>query len=180
MRGEGERPVRRANRLEGYDYSRNGAYFITICSREKQKLFGRVVGGGVLDAPQTLLTPFGKIVAEQLAAMNGFYSGVEVGPAVIMPNHIHFILFVGQGDGASGTPPPTTGKAKAPANAVVPRFISTLKRYTNRRAGCNLWQRSYYDHIIRDEGDYLAIAGYIQNNPARWREDRFYAAEAAP
>ncbi len=97
-----------------------------------------------------------------------------------MPNHIHFILLVRQGDGASGTPPPTTDRGKAPANAAVPQFVSTLKRYTNRRAGCNLWQRSFYDHIIRDEEDYLAIAGYIQTNPARWREDRFYDREAPP
>lgn len=61
-----------------------------------------------------------------------------------------------------------------PTDAVIPKLISSLKRYTNRKAGASLWQGSYYDHIIRDENDYLRVWAYIDQNPARWAEDEYY------
>ena len=71
-------------------------------------------------------------------------------------------------NGRSGAPAPT------PANARVPRYVSTLKRFVNKECKCDIWQRSYYDHIIRNEADYLEKSDYIINNPAKWAEDEYF------
>ena len=101
----------------------------------KQKFFGRVVGGGVLDAPRTLPSPHGKIVIAQIESMTNFYPGLQIEKFVLMPNHIHLIVAVTQSPtGASRTPPPTTVRA----NQSIPAFVSTLKRMTNRAADTQL------------------------------------------
>lgn len=102
-------PKRKSNRLPQFDYGTVGAYFITICSRDKAKVFGRVVGGGVLDAPRTLPSPHGKIVIAQIEAMENFYPDLQIEKFVVMPNHIHLIIAITQGpSGASRTPPPAS------------------------------------------------------------------------
>ena len=164
-------PKRKRNRLPSYDYSQTGVYFITTCSKEKQMLFGSIVGGGVLDAPQMRLSAYGKIVEQQLLTMAALYKNIRLEKYVVMPNHIHLLLLVEQGSsGASGTPPPT----KARANETVPQYVSTLKRFTNKAAETDLWQRGYHDHVIRAEKDYLMIWQYIDTNPQRWLKDCFY------
>ncbi len=85
-------PKRKSNRLPQFDYGTVGAYFITICSRDKAKVFGRVVGGGVLDAPRVSPSPHGEIVIAQLEAMTNFYPDLQIEKYVVMPNHIHFIV----------------------------------------------------------------------------------------
>ena len=139
-------PERKANRLATYNYSQSDVYFITICSKNKRCTFGTIVGGGVPDAPRTRLSPTGKIVARQLGNMIAFYPHVRIEKYVVMPNHIHLLIAIQQGpSGASRTPPPTSARA----SQVIPMLISTLKRLTNKTAGHALWQRGYYDHIIR-------------------------------
>ena len=92
-----------------FDYGTVGAYFITICAREKKKVFGRVVGGGVLDAPRVSPSPHGEIVIAQLEAMTNFYPDLQIEKYVVMPNRIHFMVVVTQcPSGASRTPSPTT------------------------------------------------------------------------
>ena len=98
-----------------------------------------------------------------------------------MPNHIHLLLQIG-GNGPSGTPAPTNtddgpSGTPAPTNEALPRLVSTFKRFTNRRCGIQLWQRSYHEHVIRNEDDYRQIRDYIENNPARWVEDRYYTED---
>ena len=83
-----------------------------------------------------------------------------------MPNHIHLLIYVDNPDGMSGTPSPT--------NAYIPQFISTLKRFCNKEIGCNIFKRSFHDHIVRNEADYEKIYNYIENNPSKWTEDCFY------
>ena len=78
-----------------------------------------------------------------------------------MPNHIHLLVSISDHDGSSRTPTPT--------NATIPMLVSTMKRMTNRQWGEKLWQRSYYDHIVRNEAEYREIAEYIDANPARWK-----------
>jgi len=171
--------VRKNTRLSGYDYSQNGAYFITICTKERAEILGTVVGGGVLDAPYALHnTPYvklmehGRIAADVLTEMLTFYKNIFLPCFVVMPNHMHFMLVIENDDGgASGTPPPTQ---PTPANATIPAFLSTFKRFTNSRIGANIWQRSFYEHIIRDEQDFLQHLQYIENNPAKWAEDEYY------
>ena len=91
---------------------------------------------------------------------------------VIMPNHIHMILFVRE-DGASRTSPPTVKQ-----HAAVSQFVSTLKRFCNKEFGETVWQRGFYDHIIRGREDYEEISKYIYENPIRWYFDELYAEES--
>ena len=160
---------RKPNRLASYDYDREGVYFITICTQDRKCILSRIVGGGVLDAPDNLLTDVGKIVEKNI--LSGKYvERVSVTKYVIMPNHIHLLLVVGAN--TSGT-----SKAPSPTNALIPHFISTFKRLCHREIGERIFQRSYHDHIIRNEQDYLKIWEYIENNPKQWELDCFYVKE---
>jgi REP element-mobilizing transposase RayT len=161
-----ELPVRKPNRLPSFDYNTPGAYFITICTKDRKNILGKVVGGGAFDAPQAELTDIGKITEKYILSGNCMPQ-VCVDKYVVMPNHIHMILFVNAD--SSGTP-----RASSPTNAIVPHFVSTFKRFCYREAGSTIFQRSYHDHIIRNQKDYLKIWEYIDNNPAQWQEDCFY------
>ena len=158
---------RKPNRLPDFDYSTPGAYFITICVKDKQCRLGRIVGGGAFDAPQMHLSNIGKLVEKNIISGN-LIPGICVDKYVVMPNHIHMILFV---DDALFN---GTSKAPSPTNAIIPHFVSTLKRFCHRDIGKRIFQRSYHDHIIRGEKDYLKIWEYIENNPDKWKEDCFY------
>ena len=161
-------PNRKPTRLKNFDYSSEGAYFITICTHNREKILSYIVGGDVLDAPKnTELLPCGKIVEKYINKLNEFYCEINVDKYVIMPNHIHILLFVSE-NGASRTSPPT--KQHSP----VSQFISTLKRFVNKEIGHNIFQRSFHDHIIRDENDYLKIWNYIDTNPVKLENDCFY------
>ena len=106
--------------------------------------------------------------------MIAFYPHVRIEKYVVMPNHIHLLIAIQQGpSGASRTPPPTSARA----SQVIPMFISTLKRLTNKTAGHALWQRGYYDHIIRSPDDYSTIWHYIDTNPAKWAQDTRYVTD---
>lgn len=156
---------RKNNRLPEYDYSAPGAYFITVCTKDKQCTLGTVVGGGALDAPTVHLSEIGSIVKKYVQSTNRI-QGITVDKYVIMPNHIHLILLAAHAEG--------TSKAPSPTNALVPHTISTLKRFVHRDAGMQVFQRSYHDHVIRNEKDYLRIWQYIDENPAKWDEDKYY------
>ena len=159
-------PQRKRNRLELFNYSSPGSYFITICTSSRACILSDiVVGDGVLDVPQVQLSSYGKVADKTIQEIDRQYPWLTVDRYVIMPNHIHLLLTIGD-NGPSGTP--------APTNAAIPRFVSTLKRLSNRNCGKELWQRSYHDHIIRGENDYLKIWNYIETNPYKWEQDCFY------
>ncbi len=167
-------PKRKPSRLTNYNYSQNGYYFITICTYNKEKILCNIVGDGACDIPQIELTHYGEIVNEYIKKMDLQYDNIKINKYVIMPNHIHLIVEIlnspNNGDilhGMSQAPYPT-------ANAIIPKFISLFKRYCNREIGYNIFQRSFHDHIIRGENDYLKIWNYIDTNPAKWEEDCFY------
>ena len=160
-------PKRKATRLKEYNYNTPGAYFVTICTKDRKQLLSKIVGDGVLDVPQNDLTHYGKIADKHINRMNEFYEHISVDKYVIMPNHIHIILLIKDYEnGTSRTPSPT--------NAEIPRFISTFKRYCNREYDHNIWQRSFHDHIIRGERDYEKIWQYIDTNVLCWEKDCFY------
>ena len=165
-----ERSNRKPVRLPNFDYSTPGAYFITLCTQDRKNLLGKVVGGGALDAPQVALSPIG-IIADKYIRSSSAIPGVTVDKYIIMPNHIHMLLFV------SDTSSSGTSKAPSPTNAVIPHFVSTLKRFCHRDAGFRLFQRSYHDHVIRGESDYLKIWNYIDGNAAKWEQDCFYTTD---
>lgn len=161
-------PQRKPNRLSYYDYSSPGAYFITICTQNKLPILCSIAGGSALDAPHIQLSQTGRIVQKYIESGNKM-PGITVDKYVIMPNHIHLILIVDK------TAQYRISKKPSPANAAIPHFISTLKRFCHRDIGQSVFQRSYHDHVIRNEKDYLQIWEYIDNNPAKWQEDCFYA-----
>ena len=151
-------------RLAEYDYSTNGYYFLTICTKEKQKILCDIVGDGVLDVPTIKLSAIGKTVEKYIHSINNT-ERISVNNYVIMPNHIHLLVFVDNINGTSKTPSPT-------ANAIIPHMVSTFKRFCNKDIGYNIWQRGYFDHIIRNEKDYTKHYNYIENNPLLWEREK--------
>ena len=170
---------RKTPRLSGFDYNTKGAYFITVCTMERRCLLSKItVGTGVLDCPQdktyhSTLFEKGKIAERVLRQMDAFYENISVDAFVIMPNHIHILLFVREGGGQSGTPVPTTREERA--NSTYSRFVSTFKRFCNKEYGENIWQSRSYDHIIRDREDYDEHIRYIYENPMRGYFDELYS-----
>ena len=162
-----ELPNRKPTRLNNYDYNSNGYYFVTICTNNKRKILCDIVGDGALDVPQIVLSKIGKIVEKYIISSNNICE-ITVDKYVIMPNHIHLILIV-ENNGTSKSPSPT--------NNIISHTVSTLKRFINHEVGNNIFQRSFHDHIIRDEADYLKIWNYIDTNPQKWNEDCFYIAD---
>lgn len=153
-------PQRKSPRLKDFDYSQSGGYFITIVTHERDHLFGYI------DDNQMLLFEAGQIADECWASIPSHYSDVQLGDYVIMPNHIHGILYL-LGEEAS-------------FKTVIGRVINAYKgAVTARIRKLNqtnqiVWQSRYYDHIIRDDIDELRIRNYIQNNVGKWVEDSLY------
>lgn len=162
-------PQRKPPRLRGYDYSTPGMYFLTVCVKDRRPLLGRIVGCGACDAPQMVLSDYGKVLDERIRFMSSRYSHMYVDKYVVMPNHFHLILSISAQNGASET--------AAPYNSETSKFVSLLKRYCNRMYGKNIWQTSFHDHVIRGEADYRKIWEYIDTNVIRWEKDCFYLRE---
>lgn len=162
-------PERKPNRLKNYDYSQNGIYFLTVCTKNKECVLGKVVGGGDLDAPQMILSDYGKTVEKYIQSIEDAYSQITVMNYVVMPNHIHLIIMVYSDDNIF-----REVKTKTPANNIISVMISALKKHISKEIGVNIWQRSYHDHIIRNESSFNNIWEYVEYNTARWKKDCFY------
>ena len=172
---------RRSIRLKGFDYAQPGGYFITICTVNREYLFGTIVDG------KMRLNALGKIVAEEWNKTSSIRANVELDAFVVMPNHIHGIIILNDDGGITSArsrrgelqfaPTRTNPKFKSPSQtigAIVRGFKSaTTKRINALRNtyGVPLWQRNYYEHIMRGEKDYNAICEYILNNPLQWQYD---------
>ena len=154
-------PKRKPTRLKNYDYSSDGAYFITICTHKKQNILCDIVGEGLCTLPIAKLTPIGEAVKESIKYIACHYDNTAVDKFVIMPNHIHLIIT--NQTGGHGDPP-----------LQIYDIIGNFKSFTTHKYGKTLWQRSFHDHIIRGENDYLKIWNYIDTNPQKWQEDCFY------
>ena len=167
-----EKKRRKTTRLKFADYNDNQVIFITICTKNRKCILSRIVGTGVLDGPQVELTKFGMIANKYLQQLDDFYDDISIESYVIMPNHIHILLWVkGAEDGPSRTPVPTV------QNTVLARFVSTFKRFCNKEYGTNIWQYRSYDHIIRNVQDYEEHLNYIDGNPACWLYDKLYTED---
>jgi putative transposase len=180
VRYDRTRHHRRSIRLPAYDYAQPGAYFVTICSQNRECLFGDVING------EMILNQRGEMVERTWRELAEHYSGVEVDAFVVMPNHVHgIIVLVGAGPvGAGPRACPDSGRPQGVAPTmsladVVHRFKSlTTTRYRRgvlqdgwQPFAGRLWQRNYYEHIIRDEEELGRIRQYIIDNPARWEDD---------
>ena len=142
-------------------------YFITICTQNRKRILSNItVGTGVLDCPKIKLLNYGIIADKYIKQLNDFYDDVSVEKYVIMPDHIHLILWIKYGQ--SRTPVPTSETIIDNKNSTVAKFVSTFKRFCNKEYGKNIWQARYYDHIIRNQHDYDEIWRYIENNPINW------------
>jgi putative transposase len=166
---------RRSIRLQGYDYSQSGAYFITLCTHERQNLFGEIRGG------EMILNEIGIIVREEWEKSAVMRAEIELGEYVVMPNHVHAIVWISSGnDLRRGDRPVATlsekpnGPAAKSIGACMAGFKSAVTIRINQKRktpGLPVWQRNYWEHIIRNEISYKKIAEYVQNNPARWEYD---------
>ena len=167
-------PDRKRLRLKNYDYSSNGAYFITICTKNRTTLFSIVGADPISALPASSLSS--AVVENAFLETVARYDGVEAPVYVLMPNHFHAIITFSRAD-----------KESAPTS--LSAFVRDFKRHsTSAYADLvkqgrlppfdgQLWQRSYYDHIIRNRDDYLAIAKYIHENPSNWSSDELYCDE---
>ncbi len=165
---------RKPTRLKSFDYSSVGAYFVTICIQDRKQMLSKIekptanssVGDGALDVPQIRLTKFGEIVEKNLLSSENI-SGLKIDKYVIMPDHIHAIIFIESGKSAKRTANGTS-RSPSPTNEMLPHIISTFKRFCNKEIGSNIFQRGYSEHIIRDKEDLETRRKYIWENPTRW------------
>ncbi|MGB3974872.1 MAG: transposase [bacterium] len=184
---------RRLLRLRTYDYSAPGAYFITVCVQNRECMFGEIVDGSMN------LNHAGLIVQETWNALPEHYPHAQLDAFIIMPNHLHGIIILNSKDEDSGN----VSKVNFVNNSSAPHFrrggfqtrpspdvkpqhglseiVRALKTFSSRRInayrqspGARLWQRGYYEHIIRNETDLIQIRDYILNNPSRWETDSLF------
>lgn len=175
---------RRSIRLRGYDYTNPGAYFITLVTDKRRLLFGRIVGGAVL------LSGLGHIAEACWCAIPEHFPQVELDAFVVMPNHVHGILTLHDREAVGSRHGVTLG-----ARHAVPQQIAELERFGKPVPGslativrqykgsvtrliprdpgdpAHVWQRNYYERIIRDDSEWKRIHLYIESNPARWETD---------
>ncbi|MBQ2928542.1 MAG: transposase [Oscillospiraceae bacterium] len=159
-----ELPKRKRNRLMNYDYSSNGVYFVTICTEGRQKVLCEIVGDG-----SPVPKEAGRIAEKMIRKIPEKYPDVSVDNYVVMPNHIHLLLAINE--------PDKMRNASPAMGTVVGWYKYQVTKMVNEMSGTQgtkLFQRSFRDHIIRGEKDYLKIWEYIEYNPLKWREDCFY------
>ena len=159
---------RKQLRLPFYDYSQNGAYYVTICTHNREKLFGSVqyVGAHPCVRPNAA----GTMVKEKLFALENKFEGVKIDYYCVMPDHIHFVLFK---EGAH---------AGAPLQIILQwyktqttnEYIKLVKQSVSPPFDKHIWQRGYFEHVIRGEQDLYEIRKYIDENPAKWFFEKHY------
>ena len=152
-----ELPERKVNRLSEYDYRTGGAYFVTICTQDRRKILSSIVGDG-----SPVPKPYGIIAEKYIAQIPEKYPLVSVDKYVVMPDHIHLLLRF-DWDLGTGNPSPTLGNVIGWYKYQVTKQIN----FQAQTQGEKVFQRSYYDHVIRNQQDYDEIWQYIENNPKK-------------
>lgn len=159
---------RKSIRLKKYDYALNGTYFITICAQNKACLFGEIINSTMH------LNPAGQMICAEWQALPKQFPHIELDVCVLMPNHIHAIIHAG------AAPMAAAAQLRRSIGDVVGAFksrstleyIRSVKSHNWHAFDKRLWQRNYYEHIIRDEASLASIREYIVNNPLQWQFDR--------
>ncbi len=162
-----EKPRRRSLRLRGYDYTRPGAYFVTVSTHRRACLFGHVVDEAMHP------NAFGTVVEAGWRALPERYPQAQPGAFVVMPNHVHGVLVLGDDTVADRSSP--TGRRRHGLPEIVRAFKAFSSRRINElRHGCGMpvGQLGYYEHVIRNEASLREIEDYIRSNPLRWSLDR--------
>lgn len=186
-----DRTSRRDIRLYGYDYSRNGAYFVTVCAQNKMCIFWEnndkykpishehtaksepPTVGAAFRRPQNgrkiHLSEYGIIVKNELKIIPSIYpESIFIPKFVIMPNHIHLIIVINNDDVNNG---------RRNAAPTISRIMNQFKGSVSRQAGFSVWQRSFYDRVLRNEWEYRGAWQYIENNPINWENDELFSKE---
>ena len=186
---------RKSPRLAEFDYSLIGYYFVTICTKDRQNHFGLVRNGKVV------LSPAGMIAQNKWQSIPKYYPNVKLDEYVIMPNHIHGIIFIRdeittkvvgtehrsvhrKGNLFAKT---RAEQCSAPTknhygllSKIIKSFKESVTKEINKEYGLNNfgWQRSFYDHVVRNEKDLIRVRQYIKNNPLKWFLDEYYNEQA--
>ncbi len=158
-----EFPKRKPNRLPDFDYSSPGAYFITVCLKNRENLLWTDVGASIARPCSLPLSAYGKIVEDAIRNIPVHYCAVSVDHYAVMPNHIHILLHIHTDENGRAMLAPT-----------ISEVVRQMKGAVTKQIGHSIWQKLFHDHVIRSEQDYLKIWEYIENNPLRWKEDCFY------
>ncbi|MBR1802900.1 MAG: transposase [Clostridia bacterium] len=145
--------VRKNSRLAHFDYTMEGFYFITICTKDKIHYFGEI-----LNEEKMQFSEIGKTAYKNIEKLKDTYKTIKIDKFVIMPNHIHLILIIDKETSLS-----------------VSNIIKKYKEWVTKQIGESIWQKSYYDHIIRNEKDYLRIWKYMDENILKWSLDKYYS-----
>lgn len=147
------------HRLEGFDYSSVGAYFVTICTSDRKELFwSDAVGASIARPEDVVLSETGKVVLDGINRISEIYSSVLIDSYVIMPDHVHLLIRIRSDNGGRPMVAPTVGN-----------IVRQFKGYVTKQLGTSIWQKLFYDHVIRNDGDYEETLKYIYENPMRWR-----------
>ena len=158
-----ELPKRKPNRLTEYDYSTPNAYFITVCTQNRKNLFWTDVLAAI-DCPENIsLTDIGMMVKQVIYDISRHYPTIRVDHSVVMPNHIHLLLQI-----------KTDIDGRPMAAPTISTVINQTKGAASKMAGFSVWQKGFYDHVIRNDNDYRDIWNYIEGNPGKWTEDKLY------
>ena len=172
-------------RLQSWDYANNGAYFITICTKDRNHFFGKIEEG------KMNLSQVGVIADLMWFEIKHHAKNIELGEFIVMPNHIHGILILNgsqennddlllSASTSSNELPKTIGQQRFQhqgnntISAIVGSYKSAVTKHANRLGFQFVWQPSFHEHIIRDEQSFERIQNYVANNPSNWNKDKFY------
>ena len=156
---------RKSLRLPNYDYSKGGKYFITVCVKSKVFLFGDIVAG------KLCINDIGKVVYEKWLWLEQHYSFIKCDAFIVMPNHIHGIIVMSRGGSRTA---PTSHQQRKPVGRVIGAFKTVSTKEINllmSAPGTQIWQRNFYERIIRNKNELYAVRNYIKSNPSNWADD---------
>jgi len=160
---------RKLNRLKNFDYSSSGYYFITICTKGREEYFGNIIGN------KMILNKYGEIVKKCWFKIPEHFDNVELNEFIIMPNHIHGIIIIKYTNQPVGNDPcvvPINNNQVGHGGPTLQKYIDGVNKKQFPRFNKRIWQKSYYDHIIRTEYSLFQIRQYIIGNPSKWISDR--------
>lgn len=159
-------PKRKPHRLPNFDYRTPGAYFITICTKDRKCILWDAVGASIARPHTPPLSGWGQVVDKAIRNIPIHYPAVSVDRYAVMPNHVHLLLQINTD--ADGRP------MVAPTISTV---VQQFKGIVSKQIGHSIWQKLFHDHVIRNQADYMKIWEYIENNPLQWKLDCFYSED---
>jgi REP element-mobilizing transposase RayT len=171
--------TRKSIRLKGYDYAQQGAYYVTICANERKCVFGDVING------EMVFNEAGKMVEFTWLDLPEHNNNIELDEFIVMPNHVHGIIVIVGAGSKPALIQERAGYEPAPTEHGLSEIIRQFKTFSAKRinqkndtTGTRLWQRNFYEHVIRTDSDLARIRDYIEHNPAQWEEDEYYFEKA--